>query len=361
MEKKDIFILAIDGGGIFGVVPLVILRHIEEKTGYPISRLFHFLAGTSTGGLISLGLTCPSHKNEPLYSARQLLQLYAHYAPAIFSQTPLARLCQLSSISRMIHQALYSQYSSRPMKASFRAIFGRTPLSQALTPTLVPAYAIGGAAITKSRLKLFRSHEGQWGKNFTPIKHRDYLMTDVAMATSAVPTYFIPHWTSRIGYPPASLPEYCLIDGGVAVNDPSLIAYVEASRMFPGCTIHILSLSGGQESGPYSVAHHKGTSTGYLAWSKDIAKLIIGPSVATQQKILERLIQQDNKVPSFLRIQLENSSMIHWNDHNPAHVKALEKSGENLLEKEIGQKLSHFLDQLLHSRGLYPPTPKEPS
>lgn len=352
MEKKDIFILSIDGGGIFGVVPLVILRHIEEKTGYPVSRLFHFFAGTSTGGLISLGLTCPSHKNEPLYSAHELLQLYAHHSPSIFSQTPLARLCQLSPITRIIHQALYSQYSSRPMKASFRAIFGRTLLSQALAPVLVPSYAIGGAAITKSRLKLFRSHDGQWEKNFAPIKHRDYLMTDVAMATSAVPTYFIPHWTSRVGYSPSEPPEYCLIDGGVAVNDPSLIAYVEANRMFPGCTPHILSLSGGQETAPYSVAHHKGTSTGYMAWSKDIAKLIIGPSVTTQQKILERLIQQDSKGPSFLRIQLENSSMIRWNDHNPAHVKTLEKLGKNLLEKETGQKLDNFLDQLLSTRDL---------
>ena len=356
MEKKDIFILSIDGGGIFGVVPLVILRHIEERTGYPASRLFHFFAGTSTGGLIALGLTCPSPKNEPLYSAHHLLQLYAHHSPSIFSQTPLARFCQLSSITRMIHQAFYSQYSSRPMKASFRAIFGRTLLSQALAPVLIPSYAIGGAAITKSRLKLFRSHDGQWCKNFSPINHRDYLMTDVAMATSAVPTYFIPHCASRVGYPPSALPEYCLIDGGVAVNDPSLIAYVEATRMFPGCTPHILSLSGGQESAPYSVAHQK--SSGYLAWSKDIAKLIIGPSVTTQQKILDRLIQQDSKGPSFLRIQLENSSLIRWNDHDPAHVKTLEKLGKNLLEKEVGQKLNHFLDQLLRTRGFNPPSSK---
>lgn len=52
-------ILSIDGGGIRGIIPAVLLRQMEERTGYQISDLFDFVTGTSTGAIIALGLTTP--------------------------------------------------------------------------------------------------------------------------------------------------------------------------------------------------------------------------------------------------------------------------------------------------------------
>ena len=52
-------ILSIDGGGIRGIIPAMVLARIEDLTGKPISELFDLIAGTSTGGILALGLTRP--------------------------------------------------------------------------------------------------------------------------------------------------------------------------------------------------------------------------------------------------------------------------------------------------------------
>ena len=57
--SKPIRILSIDGGGIRGVIPAMILARIESLTGKPIAELFDLIAGTSTGGILTLGLTKP--------------------------------------------------------------------------------------------------------------------------------------------------------------------------------------------------------------------------------------------------------------------------------------------------------------
>jgi patatin-like phospholipase/acyl hydrolase len=55
-------VLSIDGGGIRGIIPAMVLAEIEKRTNKPISELFHLIAGTSTGGIITLGLTKPDSK-----------------------------------------------------------------------------------------------------------------------------------------------------------------------------------------------------------------------------------------------------------------------------------------------------------
>jgi len=67
-------VLSIDGGGIKGIVPAIILAKIEEETGKPICKLFDFIAGTSTGGILALGLTKASKQDstEPEFAAKDL-------------------------------------------------------------------------------------------------------------------------------------------------------------------------------------------------------------------------------------------------------------------------------------------------
>ncbi len=76
-NAKIITILSIDGGGVRGIIPTVILDRIEQLTQTPISRLFDVIAGTSTGGLIALGLTKEGdQKSQPAYMASDILKIY---------------------------------------------------------------------------------------------------------------------------------------------------------------------------------------------------------------------------------------------------------------------------------------------
>lgn len=71
-------ILSIDGGGIKGIVPAMLLAEIEVITGKPICKLFDFIAGTSTGGILTLGLTKPSREDsaKPQFTAKEMVNLY---------------------------------------------------------------------------------------------------------------------------------------------------------------------------------------------------------------------------------------------------------------------------------------------
>ena len=70
-------ILSIDGGGIRGIIPALVLAEIEKRTDKPISACFDLFAGTSTGGILSLGLTKADTFGRPEYSAADLAEIYA--------------------------------------------------------------------------------------------------------------------------------------------------------------------------------------------------------------------------------------------------------------------------------------------
>ncbi len=77
-------ILSIDGGGIRGIIPAIILASIEERTGKPISELFDLIAGTSTGAILALGLTKPNASGKPEFTAQRIGELYEEEIPNIF-------------------------------------------------------------------------------------------------------------------------------------------------------------------------------------------------------------------------------------------------------------------------------------
>ncbi|XP_054780269.1 patatin-16-like [Prosopis cineraria] len=91
-KEGKVIVLAIDGGCIKGIVPGVILKHLEvalqkRNSRARIAEYFDVVAGTSTGGLITAMLTTPDPQNpgRPLYPADEILQFYRQYGPSIFT------------------------------------------------------------------------------------------------------------------------------------------------------------------------------------------------------------------------------------------------------------------------------------
>ena len=91
-------ILSIDGGGIRGLIPAVVLAEIEKRTGKPASELFDLIAGTSTGGILALGLTCPAADGRPRYSAERLIDLYQKEGNRIFNRSRWRRFFKLDRV-----------------------------------------------------------------------------------------------------------------------------------------------------------------------------------------------------------------------------------------------------------------------
>ncbi|WP_333342459.1 patatin-like phospholipase family protein [Microcoleus sp. BROC3] len=91
--------LSIDGGGIRGIIPAIVLNYIEERTGKRIATMFDFIAGTSTGGILALGLTRKnsdsSINNEPEYTAAELVNFYRKYGQKVFKENLIGDLDDL--------------------------------------------------------------------------------------------------------------------------------------------------------------------------------------------------------------------------------------------------------------------------
>src|ERR671914_1713010 len=80
-------VLAIDGGGIRGLIPALVLAELERRSGRRVYELFDLIAGTSTGGIIACALCAP----DPL-PAEEVAAIYAEEGPAIFERSVWQRI-----------------------------------------------------------------------------------------------------------------------------------------------------------------------------------------------------------------------------------------------------------------------------
>jgi patatin-like phospholipase/acyl hydrolase len=169
-------VLAIDGGGIRGVIPAMILSAIEERTKASTCKLFDLIAGTSTGGILALGLAKPSAQDEymPEYKAADLAELYEKEGKRIFDRSLWHRIIALDNL-------IDEKYDAAGLEAVLREYFGDTPLSKAVTETLVTSYEL-----ETRQPWFFARHKARKDPTY------DFPMRFVARATSAAPTYFEP-------------------------------------------------------------------------------------------------------------------------------------------------------------------------
>lgn len=195
-ENKDVItILSIDGGGIRGLIPAILLAEMEKTTGKKICELFDFFAGTSTGGLLTLLLNKP----EPA-SASDLIELYAgDDGKKIFKKSFLTPLNYIFKGPKYDKKGIDSVLAEKLTDKCLKDI---------QKPVLVSSYE------TECRNATFFNNYDQ--------KYRDLYLKDVARATSAAPTYFEPMNIPNKG---------TFIDGGVAANNPAMCAYVEVLKL----------------------------------------------------------------------------------------------------------------------------------
>src|SRR5215475_13137622 len=130
-----ITVLSIDGGGIRGLIPAAFLDQLEQRTGRRVFELFDYVAGTSTGGILALGLGANRPAGAAPYSARELIGLYQTQGPRIFSRGFLHRLVSLGGFNG-------AKYPADGVEGVLRTYFGDRRLKDARTNLLVTAYAL---------------------------------------------------------------------------------------------------------------------------------------------------------------------------------------------------------------------------
>jgi len=204
-------ILSIDAGGMRGIIPAIILAEIEARAGRPVCQLFDFFAGTSTGGMLALGLNCPASADclRPLSSASDVEWLFHQWGNRAFGNKS-SRTGRLSTEST----------SGNRIEEMFREYFADTPLTSSIKPTMVTAFDL----VTGEPF-FFNS-----ARNIGI----DALMWQAARATTAIPPHFPPLRLHISPAPFRNSHEACLVDGSIFASNPAACALAEAHALFPG-------------------------------------------------------------------------------------------------------------------------------
>lgn len=205
-SSKKYRILTIDGGGIRGILPATFLSEIEDQLGKRIVDHFDLIVGTSTGGIIAIGLGLG-------LSAREIAQFYVDKGPYIFGDEVLRSPTMVGYLNRVIkntwkmfRHAIGVKHDASRLKNALTEVLQARTLGESATRLVIPAYKDGPYVFKTAH------HERLM---------RDYKVkaVDVALATSAAPTYFKAHSFDGGDN---------LIDGGVWANNPMGVAAVEA-------------------------------------------------------------------------------------------------------------------------------------
>jgi patatin-like phospholipase/acyl hydrolase len=232
-------VLSIDGGGIRGIIPALVLEEVERRAGRRVFELFDLIAGTSTGAILACALCAPD-----ALAASRVVALYEEEGPEIFDRSIFQRI-------RSANGLLDEKYDSAALDRTLARFLEDKRLSQTRPDLLVPAYdtAEPGPYFFKS----MRARESP---------EDDFPLSVVARAASAAPTYF----------EPSAVDGRALVDGGVFAVNPAMSAFADVLRFEPGAEIILLSLGTGERTRRRSFAEIE--DWGLLEWARPLLDVV---------------------------------------------------------------------------------------
>jgi patatin-like phospholipase/acyl hydrolase len=212
--------LSIDGGGIRGVLPASVLTEFEARhcEGRSIGDFFDMIVGTSTGGIIALGLASG-------LSAARVLEIYMKHGSEIFPSP--RRLRRLRKLLRAIGSLTRYQYEREPLERHLRAVFANSTLGETARRVCVPSFD-GFTEVNVFKTPHHPDFKMDWREE----------MVTIALATSAAPTFFSIYANGNRRF----------ADGGVWANNPIMIGLIDALTCYEldQDQIDILSLGCGE-------------------------------------------------------------------------------------------------------------------
>jgi patatin-like phospholipase/acyl hydrolase len=286
-------ILSIDGGGIRGIIPALVLAEVEERTGRRTAELFDLIAGTSTGGILACALTVPGAR-----PARELVELYRTEGPGIFRRSLWRRVESAEGL-------LDEKHDDAALRAALAGYLGTARLSDATTRVLATAYDLEG-------------RQPYFFKSWRP--DRDAPMTEVARATAAAPTYFEPIGVGGLA----------LVDGGVFATNPAMCAYAEAVRLAEEAgarvDVRLVSLGTGSLTRPIHLADAKGW--GLIEWVRPLIDIVFDGVADTVDYQLTQILGP----AAYDRFQTDlDHASDALDDASAANLERLEREARDLI------------------------------
>ncbi len=332
-------ILSIDGGGIRGIIPGMLIVALEDRlkeiSGNPqthISEYFDFFSGTSTGGILTSILLFPSEQdpNKPKYSAREALDIYLEHGESIFSASKWRKfLSKFGLVSEI--------YNEEVIEKILADYFGDTKLSELIKPCIITAYNI----------ELRKNHLFRQQKAISHGDTRDFYLRDVCRATSAAPTFF-----SVAEIFSLANTRYVLVDGGLFAHNPAISALIEVLKNFNTFSIndiHILSLGTGITKNAYNYEDFK------KKWAISIGPALVdimtSSSSESNDYFIKQLFRSVNRAGNYIRIEPTNLSSIDpgMDAASKSNIQKIVALSDKVISENelVIDKLAH---ELIHDR-----------
>ena len=253
--------LSLTGGGYRGLFTARALQVMEEHIGVPVGRRFDITCGTSIGGIVALAVAF----EVPM---QKVVKVFEDFGPSIFPphQTPTTKLGRALDLWGHSRKPRYSTTHLR--EAITQLIDKNATLNDAKHAVAIPA-----VNVTQGRPQVFKTrHKVEWTRDWK------FKVVDVALATSAAPTFFE---LAEVG-------GNLYADGGLFANAPDLVALHEAEHFFGVAADAVRILSVGTTTKSYSVSFNSGRHFGIADWMED--QRLFSVTISAQQQFVDQLM-----------------------------------------------------------------------
>jgi uncharacterized protein len=263
MNNQRLQLLSLTGGGYRGLFTASVLAALEAQARRPIGRSFELTAGTSIGGLLALAVAF----ERPMQS---VVDLFSQMGPNVFPPAPRAPFRR--TLKLLTQQAWRPTFDAGNLRVAVLQLFDKDiKLGDALHPVLIPA-----VNLTQGQPQVFKTpHHASF------LRDRNLSVVDIAMATSAAPTFFAP---ARLG-------ENLYVDGGLYANSPDLVALHEATHFLRTPVEQVYMLSIGTTTTSYSVVDSPSNRYGLAFWAAGSDPRIANVLISAQQQLALQIVR----------------------------------------------------------------------
>jgi len=296
-------ILAIDGGGVRGLIPAMILEEIEKRTGLPISELFDVVAGSSTGGILASTISAHGESNKPKYTASDMAKFYKTLGKDVFKRTLWHKI--------KTGWGLWgSKYTSEgPIKLT-KHLVGDVKVSEGLVDVVITTYDL-----QKAEPYIISSLNPQ---------HSDVTLAEAVLGTTCVPGFFPPSKSI------INDREVALVDGSVFAVDPSLSGYVEA---YDGDE-EVLLISLGTGETKLDINYDKCKKWGIIQWLfslKGVQMIFDGLSDSTGS-LVKTLVEKNGGKYYRVQVQVSPFMFVGFDSASDKSINKIETVAKKCIE-----------------------------
>ncbi|XP_064483417.1 calcium-independent phospholipase A2-gamma-like [Ornithodoros turicata] len=318
---RGIRILSIDGGGIRGIMAIEILRQLEMATGKRIFELFDYVAGVSTGAILTLmlgGMHVPLDRCE---------SLYRKFGLEVFTQS------SWWGTGRLVWNHAY--YDTTTWVEAIKSVFLDISLLETSRQATSPKMGAISVAANQPTLRpfVFRSY------NLPPWVESHYYgsckykLWQAVRASGAAPGYFEEYEVDGIVHQ----------DGGLMTNNPTAVAIHEAKLLWPNEPIQcVMSIGGGRFIPPPVEAQ---TSTSLKV------KILRVIDSATDTEAVHTTIQDLLPSGTYFRFNPYLSERITLDETRAEKLDQLKQDAQMYLRRN-SEKFSAAVTSLLQKRNI---------